>query len=96
MAQELLLDVVLDKFPLIPASVAEQLRGIRNVDVLRALHRQAIRCQAIQTFETLVKQASPPPQEDSSNIGSTSEHVPDETQPTQGTTSPEDTSNQFD
>ncbi|MCP4402484.1 MAG: hypothetical protein GY801_34895, partial [bacterium] len=56
--QEIIIDTLMETFPVIPAHLSEQIRGIRNLDVIKGLHRQAIKCTALQDFEKLLQQAT--------------------------------------
>lgn len=56
--RELVVDALLERFALIPPGIAEQIRNIQNLDVLKGLHRQAVKCPDLQTFATLLQQAA--------------------------------------
>ena len=56
--QEVIVDTLLDVFPVVPAHLSEQIRTMTNGDVLKGLHRQAIKCQNLQDFEALLQHMS--------------------------------------
>lgn len=58
MTREMVVDALLERFTLIPPVIAEQIRSVQNLDVLRGLHRQAVKCQDLQAFAAILQQAS--------------------------------------
>ncbi len=53
---EMMMEVLVERFGLIPAHLSEQIRGIRNQDVLRGLLHEALKSQSVQDFEAMVTQ----------------------------------------
>lgn len=49
--QEMIIEALLQRFDLIPLCVSEQVRAVRNQDLLRGLFRQALRCETPHEFE---------------------------------------------
>ncbi len=56
--QEIIIDTLMETFPVIPAHVSEQIRRIDNLDVIKGLHRQAIKCKDLQGFEQFLQQVT--------------------------------------
>jgi len=57
-SKEILLDVLIEKFNNIPQGFAEQIRSIRNPDVLKRFLRQIVKCSSVQEFENTVTRLS--------------------------------------
>ncbi len=56
--QEMVIEALIERFELVPARVSEQIRAVRNPDVLRVLFRKAIRCGNLEEFEELMMKAA--------------------------------------
>jgi hypothetical protein len=54
--RELLIDNLIEAFSVIPVQLAEQIRKIQSVDVLKGLHRKAAKSKSLQEFEALLRQ----------------------------------------
>jgi hypothetical protein len=54
--QEMVVEALLERFDLMSTHISEQIRGIHNVDVLKGLHRHAIKCKDLQEFENHLEQ----------------------------------------
>ena len=55
-AQEMVLEALIERFGLIKPDLSVKIRGIVNRDVLKTLHKLAIRVDSIQEFEEKLKQ----------------------------------------
>lgn len=54
--QEMIVDTLMETVKIVPAPLAEQIRTITSIDVLKGLHRQAIKCTDLKAFEALLQQ----------------------------------------
>ena len=54
--REMVVEVLLDRFKIVSASLSASIRALQNVGVLKGLYRQAVTCQSLQEFEALVQQ----------------------------------------
>ena len=52
----LLLEALIERFNVISARIAEQIRTLQNPDVLKGLFRQALKCHSLQEFEATLQQ----------------------------------------
>ncbi len=52
---EMLVDAVIEKFGLISQRISEQIRYIRNPDVIKELLRQVLRCRNIEEFGDILR-----------------------------------------
>jgi len=55
-AQEMVIEALMERFGLIKPDLAVKIKGIVNRDVLKSLHKLAIRVESIQEFEERLKQ----------------------------------------
>ena len=55
-AQEMVLEALMERFGLIKPDLSVKIRGIANRDILKTLHKLAIRVRSIQEFEEKLKQ----------------------------------------
>ena len=53
---EMLMDILIEKFRAVSAQTIERIRSIRSPDILKVLHRQALKCKNIQEFEDIMDQ----------------------------------------
>ena len=53
--QDMIVDTLLENFDVVPAHLSERIRTITNMDALKGLHRQAVKCKDLQTFERLLQ-----------------------------------------
>lgn len=53
---EMVLDVLVERFGIIPVRLSEQIRSIHNQDALKGLFHQSLKCASIQDFETSLQQ----------------------------------------
>ncbi len=53
---EMLMDTLIENFRAISAQTMDRIRSIRNPDILKVLHRQALKCKNIQEFEAIMEQ----------------------------------------
>ena len=54
--RNMLLEALIERFSIVSAQIAEQIRALQNQDVLKGLFHQALRCQNLQEFEAALKQ----------------------------------------
>jgi FKBP-type peptidyl-prolyl cis-trans isomerase (trigger factor) len=54
-AKEMLVAALEEKFDVVPARIIDQIRSIDQHEVLRGLHRQAIKCNSWDAFEGKLK-----------------------------------------
>jgi flagellar biosynthesis/type III secretory pathway protein FliH len=52
--REILVDMLIEKFNVIPPGLSKQIRSIQNQDVLKRLLRQIIKCDNIREFEDIL------------------------------------------
>ncbi len=64
MARTLLMEVLIERFGLIPVSLSWQMPHIEDVYLLRGLFHQALQCPNLAAFETALTQVMPPPPHD--------------------------------
>ena len=55
-AQEMVIEALMERFGLIKPDLAVKIKGIVNREVLKSLHKLAIRVDSIQEFEEKLKQ----------------------------------------
>jgi hypothetical protein len=60
-AREMLLEVLEERFGIVPNDMTKQIQTVSLRDNLKQLHRQAIRCPNIEGFEKMLSKAMPPP-----------------------------------
>ena len=60
-AREMLLDVLEERFGIVPNDMIQDIRTVSIRDNLKQLHRQAIRCPNIDGFEEMLSKATPSP-----------------------------------
>ena len=53
----MVVDVLEERFNIIPVRLAEKIAGVENTAVLKGLHRQAIRCESLEMFEQILEKA---------------------------------------
>jgi hypothetical protein len=58
-AQEMVLEVLDERYGQIPTSISDAINQIRDQDLLRNLHRQAIRSASLEDFQQLLNGQSP-------------------------------------
>ncbi|MEE4358132.1 MAG: hypothetical protein V2I97_16800, partial [Desulfococcaceae bacterium] len=54
-AREMLSDVLIEKFTIIPRHISDCIQTINSQDIFKALFRQALRCATLQEFEEILK-----------------------------------------
>lgn len=54
--REMVVEALIERFNVVSAHISEQIRTLQNQDVLKGLFHQAIKCQSLQEFETVLKQ----------------------------------------
>ena len=57
-AREMIIEALIEKFELIPARVSEQIRAVRDLNILRGIFRHAMRCGSIEDFKAVMKKAA--------------------------------------
>ncbi len=50
-AREMVVEVLDERFGVVPFELIEQVRGVNGRDVLKRLHRQAIQCPDMEIFK---------------------------------------------
>ena len=53
----MVVDILEERFNIIPVRLAEKIAGVENAAVLKGLHRQAIRCESLEVFEQILEKA---------------------------------------
>ncbi len=56
--REMTLEILIERFNVVSDFISEQVRKIRNQDVLKGLHRRAVICKDLKEFEAVLKQAA--------------------------------------
>ena len=56
LAQEMVMEALIERFGLLKPELSVKIRGIVNRDVLKTLHKLAIKVDSIQEFEEKLKQ----------------------------------------
>jgi hypothetical protein len=54
--RDMVMDTLIERFNAVPTRILEQIRAIQNLDAIKGLHRQAIKCQTLQEFESILQQ----------------------------------------
>jgi len=54
----MLLDLLFEKFSVVPAHVSNRIRKMAYLDGLKALFRQALKCPDMETFEAILERMS--------------------------------------
>ncbi len=54
-AREMVLEVLEERFGLLPPSIVSKVKNIQQREVLKSLHRAAIRVKDLEEFKTLLK-----------------------------------------
>lgn len=57
-SQDMVVDTLLERFNVVASGILEGIRNIRNLDMLRGIHRQAIKCKDLDEFEAILRQIS--------------------------------------
>ena len=55
-AREMLTDALIERFGAVPIRILERIRTVQDVEALKVLHRQVLKCQNIGEFETVMQQ----------------------------------------
>ena len=55
-SQDMVIDTLFERFNMVASGISEGIRRIRNLDTLRWIHRQAIKCKDLGEFETVLRQ----------------------------------------
>jgi predicted transposase YdaD len=53
---EMVIEVIVERFGIIPIRLSEQIRSIHNHDALKGLFHQSLQCQSLQDFEKSLQQ----------------------------------------
>ncbi len=53
---EMVIEVLVERFGIIPVRLSEQIRGIHNQDALKGLFHQSLKCPTLEEFETILQQ----------------------------------------
>ena len=53
----MVVDVLEERFNIVPVRLAEKIAGVKNAAVLKGLLRQAIRCESLEMFEQILEKA---------------------------------------
>jgi len=53
--QDMVVDALLERFGTVPTRILEQVTSVRNIQALKGLHRQTIRCRDLPEFEASLK-----------------------------------------
>ena len=56
-ARRMVLEVLQERFGVVPRSMMESVREIDNDGVLSVLHRQAVRCESLEEFREAIEKA---------------------------------------
>ena len=54
--QEMVVDILIERFNMISARVLDQIRAMQNPDMLKMLHRQTLKCQNAGESEAVMQQ----------------------------------------
>ena len=57
-SRDMLLDLLFEKFSVVPAHVSSRIRKMAYLDGLKALFRQALKCPDMETFEAILERMS--------------------------------------
>jgi len=55
---EMLVKALIERFEIVPVRISEHIRTIRNLDILKGLFHQALKCQSLQEFEAILRQVT--------------------------------------
>ena len=56
--RDMILDLLFEKFSVVPAHVSNRIRKMAYLDGLKALFRQALKCPDMETFEAILERMS--------------------------------------
>lgn len=56
--REMVVEALIERFNIVSAQISEQIRELQNLDVLKGLFHQALKCQSLQEFEAILKQVT--------------------------------------
>ncbi len=56
-AQEMVLDTIFDLFGNMPIEMIEKVKSVTHFDLLKMLHRQALKCKDIEQFQDVLNQS---------------------------------------
>jgi len=57
-AQEMVLDTIFDVFGNLPVEMIEKVKSITHFDILKMIHRQALKCKDIEQFRDILNQST--------------------------------------
>ena len=55
-SQDMVIDTLFERFNMVASGISEGIRRIQNLDTLRGLLRQAIKCKDLGEFEAVLRQ----------------------------------------
>ncbi len=56
-AQEMVLDTIYDLFGNLPIEMIEKVKSITHIELLKRIHRQALKCKDIEQFKEILNQS---------------------------------------
>ena len=56
--QDAIVAVLIEKFDVVSAHIFKKIRNTRNTDILKGVHRQAVKCGDIREFESVLDRAT--------------------------------------
>ena len=56
-AQEMVLDTIIDLFGNLPVEMIEKVKSITHFEILKMIHRQALKCKDIEQFRDILNQS---------------------------------------
>jgi len=57
-AREMVIENLEERFGIVPREIVDKIRAIIHRDVLKSLHKQAIRCPEMDSFKKMLSKAS--------------------------------------
>ncbi len=57
-AQEMVLDTIFDVFGNLPVEIIDKVKSITHFDILKMIHRQALKCKDIEQFRDILNQST--------------------------------------
>ena len=59
-AQEMILDAIADLFGKLPVEIIEKVKSVNHFEILKMLHRQALKCKDIEQFRDILNRSMTP------------------------------------
>ncbi len=57
-AQEMVLDTIFDLFGKLPVEIIEKVKSVTHFDILKRIHRHALKCKDIEQFRDILNQST--------------------------------------